>query len=751
MIHFKSLQLRLSFRAALLGLLSLVTSLYLLKLGTSPLYSIGDIFLLLVASSSGGLGSFIAVCIAEVPLLLTGSHDIFQVLQSLFFVTLLGVLVRRQASLQSLLLMLPAWWAATAVAYVFEEASFHTLVIKLTLSIFVLAMVRLLLLSPLLSQWVFGKQQRLPIASFIPEILFILSSFIGGIILFTQHQSAPVVLEIADALGNSFFIAYSLIAVLPVLLGMMLTRTLISEYGIELKNLISNDGSKKSFVSMSRSLLGQRPDGEHLFRDTPKNSIGFSSDESIIFCTAGAAEILHLTSASLIGKRIQQASIAPTLIDGISRLLIASRLRGTAQDEVRIVLPDGKTSKFIELSMNFSKESFDSSSGWLATVTDITHKRTVEAELLRAKKIEMLGVMSHGIAHSVADALTVIQSITSLSSDNKAALEEIRAVAGNAGATIKQLLEYGSEHQIAQEEVNFKSLLESRLEFFKQTIGDDACIEYNCHTDFLPVMIDERAVLQAISHLLINAKESYPSQDISQRIELTLDQEEISSEFAFIQPGARAGRYARVRVKDHGEGMTLETLGKVFDPLYSTKNGHTGLGLSVVFAVMRSHDGFLTAESTLKNGTTISLYFPLTENKADELFKSSIQKNQNNSLDESKKLFHKAIIVEDDDAVRRILELLLKQIGITTVSYISAEEALSSDALEGDFFITDLILPGMQGVELAAELVKKLTIPGLIATGGSLDSKKLPQRTALLPKPYGLEELIEKLKELKTI
>jgi PAS domain S-box-containing protein len=532
---------------------------------------------------------------------------------------------------------------------------------------------------------------------------------------------------------------------------MMITRTLISEYGIDLKNIINSDFAKGSFVASSRSISGQRPDGDsNLFTDKPKNSIGFSSDESILFCTTGAEEILGVTSASLIGTRVQQSLMPIVLREGFARLLVASRVRGNAQDEVRLTHDDGSCSQFIEIEMSYTKGSSDSSSGWLATITDITHKRTVETELLRAKKIEMLGVMSHGIAHSVADALTVIQSITGLTNDNKTAMEEIRTVAGNAGETIKQLLDYAGEHKAKLTDLDLVDLIKNRLEFFKQTVGDSCCIECTHHTDALPVTIDERTVLPAISHLLLNAKESYPSESDSQQIELEVDQEEISSELAFMQPGARAGKYARIRIRDHGEGISTEIFSKIFDPLYSSKSGHTGLGLSVVFAVMRAHDGFLTVESTPKKGTTVSLYFPLDLKGVVTPDTTLIGSNSKNEPNLSSDL-RKALIIEDDDAVRRILELLLKQLGIATQSFISGEDVLNAEDLTADFFITDLILPGIQGTVVAERLIQRLGIPGLIATGSILEKSSLPKRTELLAKPYGIEELSLAIQKLKNI
>lgn len=738
-----------SIRAHIYGLGALLITLVSFQHGAGPQYAFGNLILFMTASSMGGLATFMAVSIAEVPLLFTRSHDMFQVVQSIFFFTAFAQLHKKFPDIQAGLLLIPTWWVSAGIAALVGTATGDDLAIHFFFDVLLLGLARTLLLSPTLSTTLFGQRHRVAMPLFLPEILFLITTTIFGVFFLSEHA----VLRAAQVLPYSydllFFIGSCCLLSLPILIGMMLTKTLLSEYTLELKNIINTDYARGNFVAARHRTAGLRPEEDvHLFSDKPKNSLGFSSDETILFCTSGCEELLGIPAAQLIGSRVDQTNLPDSIKTALKQLLEASQIRGTAVDEVRLVHDDEAQSQFIEVEMTYTKGTTLSSSGWLATIADITHKRTVETELLRSKKIEMLGVMSQGIAHAVADALTVIQSITGLTKDSETAMAEIRTVASNAGTTIKQLLDYASEAPVERTNLNLASLIAERLEFFKQTVGDSTCITYTQHIPLLPVCIEEQAVLQALSHVLLNAKESYAAETISQSIELDVDQEEISSELAFMQPGARAGTYARIRIKDYGEGISPEIFGKIFDPLYSSKQSHTGLGLSVVFAVMRAHDGFLTVESTPKKGTTISLYFPLA---SPDTLLATIPPSAPSAVMQPAKVFQKALIIEDDDAVRRILELLLKQLNITTHSYSCAEDALAAGNFDADFFITDLILPGMQGTDVAKILMEEHGMPGLIATGTILERSKLPKRTELLAKPYGIEELSLAIAKLKTI
>jgi signal transduction histidine kinase len=158
----------------------------------------------------------------------------------------------------------------------------------------------------------------------------------------------------------------------------------------------------------------------------------------------------------------------------------------------------------------------------------------------------------------------------------------------------------------------------------KQSVDLSALVEnhvkvlnYPINLDIAPngrytVVCDQAQILQAITNLVINAAESYQA-GRKGSIDISLSNETLSEDVVGLQLGARPGEYVRLRVKDTGLGMTPDVLQRAFEPFFTTKasSGHQGLGLSIVFAIVRDHDGFLSAESSSNSGTTISLYLPL--------------------------------------------------------------------------------------------------------------------------------------------
>ena len=766
--------------AGILGLMTLAINISIVKIGEAFPLPFGNIVLFLVASSFGPLGACITSAIAQVPLLILKSQDPAQCIRIIVLMTSLGALCKRFPVLQPTILLVPVWWLLAAITAPFSEFSTARYLTEFCFDILLFSLARTLFLSRTISAVMFDKLYRLPVKTFIPEILAIATGTFIGVLLFSSVSGALVIDAVIHRLGVWLIFVSSFSYLFGPLLGMMLTRTLLSEYGIDLKNLINVDSVKTGFVTGARGLLlgadnSLLENRSHNFTgETPatfgaldshnvisRPIIALASDRTIVYCSESCIDFFkfHDTPATLVGRSMSMLGLPSEALQQIDQLLNASTTRsGIIKDEFRIpkLSEDPTTpvkSRYIEVQVEGSKrlESTDSSltDGFVIKFKDITHQRTIEADSLRTQKSEILGQLSQGIAHSIADALTVIQGISFLGGNqlsNKESeatstlqtrLQEIANVAANAGKTMQQLLEYADDNIASPTQSNVVELLENRLEFLKQSVGESFCIELQKTENVLAVEIEQNSVLQAITHLLLHARESYgvgvtsPSTG-SGTMTIECDTEEISPELGFIQPGARPGKYARIRIKDTGAGMSAETLSKAFDP----QSGN--LKLSTVFSVMRDHDGFLTAESVVNKGTTISLYFPLRNNQQ---VKIAAEPSVTTPTSTPAIIFKTALIVEDDPAVRRVLELLLQQAGITCISFENGEGAVLYTG-QVDFFISDLILPGINGIEVAKRLTETRGIPGLVATGSHLNQSELPSNVLLLPKPYGSEELL---------
>ena len=214
--------------------------------------------------------------------------------------------------------------------------------------------------------------------------------------------------------------------------------------------------------------------------------------------------------------------------------------------------------------------------------------------------------------------------------------------------------------------------------------------------------------------------------------------------------GARPGNFARLRVRDFGRGMNRELLAKAFDPLFTTKSmqGNTGLGLSIVYAIVRAHDGFLTAESHPNKGTTISIYLPI-QSDVEQVIEAE-SKAASGSQD-SATLFgnnERILVVEDEPTVRELVASMLAGLGYEVSTCENGHEALKISARqEFDLLLVDMIMPKMRGIDLINQIRSKhAEAKALLMTGyGPGVEPKI--RTAIIHKPFDVDTLAKAVRK----
>ena len=218
--------------------------------------------------------------------------------------------------------------------------------------------------------------------------------------------------------------------------------------------------------------------------------------------------------------------------------------------------------------------------------------------------------------------------------------------------------------------------------------------------------------------------------------------------------GARPGDFARITIKDTGMGMSPETLARAFEPLFSTKRskGNSGLGLSIVYSIVRAHDGFLAAESHPEKGTNITIYLPLrsiqpsaadvTLNRTSPAFPLSLDTLTGNR--------EHILVVEDEKPVRDLVTTMLSRLGYTVVSCANGHEALAR-CRERDFdlVLLDMIMPQMNGIDVINHLrdAGKQT-QTLLMTGYGVDVEGADPETPILSKPFDIITLGQTVKKL---
>lgn len=348
------------------------------------------------------------------------------------------------------------------------------------------------------------------------------------------------------------------------------------------------------------------------------NQSAIKSDDGVCSLSRGGVvsfmnrrfrEFLNVSANQVIGKDIAEAGIDTEHTKLLLSLLDRTFKFGPQIAELRSALPQG--TRFFEIK-TLKADSIEGSSlsgdpeSVIITVSDITVRRSVESQVLKAQRLEAISSLSKGTVQTIYD------SISRLSATFSGGDSETKKLVDEISNLTSQLLSFTKNPTSTRHSINLGKFLEEHKLLIQKGIPRDIIFEIPSNSSELSVNIDTQLILQALMNLLLNAHESYKDNS-NGTITLSLSSENFSEDVLGIHMGARAGKFARIQIKDNGTGMTSDVLARAFEPFFSTKKqeGHQGLGLSSVFAIIRDHDGFLTTVSSPSSGTTITIYLPL--------------------------------------------------------------------------------------------------------------------------------------------
>lgn len=479
-------------------------------------------------------------------------------------------------------------------------------------------------------------------------------------------------------------------------------------------------------------------------------------DGTITFMNRRFKAYAGLGGTEVLGKRINTIGLNPALSKHIIDLIEATFTRGPKVTELKLnQLPDKL--RYFEIATLKPQELEHSSldggpDSIIVTLKDITERRTVESHLLQSQKLSSLGNLLTNIVHSFNNTLTAIVGLASYARVAKdpvkvsTSLEKILASAQAAGHLVRNLLDFTAGGPSHVKNEDFERLVQGRIDVLKKIVGENYEIVFTSSVHDIGVECDVNLIMQTITNLVVNSRDAY--QGKSGVIEISLDQEEIDEDVSRLHPGARPGKFARLRVKDQGVGMNAEVLSRACDPLFTTKSGgHTGLGLSTVHAIVRAHDGFLTIESQAGKGTSVSIYLPIKEldsakesssSLPDATCESDMPHASNNGHQE------RILVVEDETSVRELVGSMLAHLGYDVTMCCSGQEALLEfERKNFDLVLVDMIMPRMHGLDLISRIrTAKQNTKALIMTGyGVTAENKADQSFDVIPKPFDLGTL----------
>ncbi|MDE3168411.1 MAG: PAS domain S-box protein [Acidobacteriota bacterium] len=388
-------------------------------------------------------------------------------------------------------------------------------------------------------------------------------------------------------------------------------------------------------------------------------------------------------------------------------------------------------------------------------VTDISERIRLEQQLRQSQKMEAIGQLAGGVAHDFNNLLTVIQGYASMSLEGMAPddvlrepLEEIERAAVSAGALTGQLLAFSRRRVVRPAVLDLNAVITHAEKMLRRMIGEDIELSLECAPDLGPVEADPGSIEQILMNLAVNSRDAMPGGGklIIETANLFLDRQYTQTHLA-----VNTGLYAMLAVSDTGTGMSPEVQARIFEPFFTTKEpgAGTGLGLATVYGIVQQIQGTIWVYSEPGRGSTFKILLPVKASGAE----MAVPAAEESAPGASGEVI---LLVEDEAGVRKFVRAMLERHGYRVLEAAGPEEALvlgAGPAERIDALLTDVVMPRMNGPELAARLTAAR--PGLkvMFMSGYTDRAirlhdQLAADAAYVQKPFTPQTLTAKLSQL---
>jgi len=407
------------------------------------------------------------------------------------------------------------------------------------------------------------------------------------------------------------------------------------------------------------------------------------------------------------------------------------------------------------LGKSFEVMAFSPRKGQFAVIfTDITGRKKLEEQLMQSQKMEAIGILAGGIAHDFNNILSAIIGYASIMHMKMKAddpflenVQEILSSSDRAAALVQSLLAFSRKQIINPRPVNINEAIKKVEKLLLRVIGED--IEFRTRyadTDLI-ALVDAGQLEQVLMNLATNARDAMPKGGT-----LAIETGRVVLDEAFITDHGygQEGEYALVTVSDTGAGMDEKTRERIFEPFFTTKEmgRGTGLGLSMVYGVVRQNNGFIDCSSEPGKGTAFMIYLPLTEAVPEDQ-----EKKEPAAMARGTETI---LAAEDDEVLRRLYQTVLQEFGYTVITVSDGEEAVASlreNRDRVDLLILDMVMPKKNGMEAYEEMQRiRPGIKALFVSGYTADMLKEKgaggEGVPLITKPVSPAELVKKVREL---
>jgi two-component system cell cycle sensor histidine kinase/response regulator CckA len=393
--------------------------------------------------------------------------------------------------------------------------------------------------------------------------------------------------------------------------------------------------------------------------------------------------------------------------------------------------------------------------GVASLVQDVTERVALEEKLRHAQKMEAIGRLAGGVAHDFNNLLTVIMGYNQILSDGVPAVGrlmkatvQIRTASERAEEITKQLLAFSRKQVLQPRVIDLNDVMMNLDTMLRRLIGEDIEVLTVPGRDVGAVKADPGQIEQVIMNLAVNARDAMPR---GGKLTLETKNSELDDAYAREHPPLQPGRYVMLAVSDTGIGMDADTQAHIFEPFFTTKEvgKGTGLGLSTVYGIVKQSEGYIWVYSEPQRGTTFEIYFPRVDQPVDRVRAGRRPAGMQRGTET-------ILLVEDNEQVRQLTSSVLADCGYKVLPAAGPEEGLAlcrAHHPDIQLLVTDVILPGMKGPQLA-EQVRQISprTRVLYVSGYTSDAVVhygvLDPGLWFLAKPFSVSELVAKVREV---
>ena len=462
------------------------------------------------------------------------------------------------------------------------------------------------------------------------------------------------------------------------------------------------------------------------------------------YTNAAMAGLLGYTPGDMHGRLITDFLDEPLWID-VKGFLARQRKHAGERMELRLRRADGSDLFAIVAGSPIMTDE-GVFVGTMLNVSDVTGKRSMDAQLVQTQRLEAIGQFAGGIVHDFNNLLTSIQGFAELARAALPAgdpihedLDQVLASAGRASAITRKLLAFTHRQLLVPVDIDPAQVIADLVPMLKPLMGDDVAIVVDVEAEHGWVRVDPTQLEQVMINLAVNARDAMPAggtMSVAVHDLGSIDPDRPD-------PDLTAGPFVRISVADTGIGMDEATKARIFDPFYTTKGPGkgTGLGLSTAFDIVAQSGGQIQVETAPGKGSTFYVDLPRLGTAVLPAVPPPSERAPRRS--------GVVLVVEDDPAVREFARRSLESSGYTVLVAAGSDEALQASEDRGemiDVLLTDVIMPGVHGPELAARIQARWPGMGVVFMSGyaEVDLDRSPDLSVageILPKPFNLEAL----------